>query len=135
MGQCYSVTLHIKCKDEEGAANALRNKIARAKEEHILYSLDAFAKRGATTETLEGMIRIFLADWKCNSFRKKAKDGFDHYTNDFSASYGWERVMEEMFEEMYPFLEDGSYIYIEPDSGYDEMRVDNGKLVTEYCSE
>lgn len=54
-------------------------------------------------------------------------EGFTEHTSDFDTCYGWERVMMEAFDEIAPYLADGSKIVIYPDSGADIAVVKGGK--------
>ena len=45
----------------------------------------------------------------------------------FNASYSWEGVMVELFEEIAPFLEDGSRLLIYPDNDFVDCVVRCGK--------
>ena len=127
MGACYSVYLKARFLNEKCAIANLKAKIERAPQEHINYGLDEYEKRGIGTETLDDLIRIFLADRPYNCYEKHDEGDFTIYTNAFDASYGWERVMMEMFDEMAPFLADGSEFDIYPDSGLDRAVVKDGK--------
>lgn len=128
MGQCYSVNVNVKLKDEAGAIKALQNKIATDKRTN--YSLDEYAAQGIGTETFDDLMRIFLAGWK----GQEVSIDENGYHNDFNASYGWESVMVEMFHVIAPYCKDGSEIRIYPDHGSVVYGVRNGKAleVTEY---
>ena len=138
MGACYSVTLNIKVKDEEKAILALQEKIKNdEKAENVNYCLALYAKEGATVDTFDGLMRIFLAGWKRCPFEKTVENGWITYSNDFDASYGWEDVMLKMFSTLIPFVEDESEIFIYPDSGTIHVGARDGKLVRfeqeEFC--
>lgn len=126
MGATYSVSMKVKVTDEKGAIEALKEKI-RA---DVLtdYGLEKFSKRGVTTESFDDLIRIFLAGRNDIDITDCGND-VKEYTNDFDASYGWERVLMEMFSVLAPFLEDNSRLLIYPDSDYDELIVKDGKSV------
>lgn len=51
--------------------------------------------------------------------------------NGFDATYGWESVMMEMFEELAPVLEDGSDLFINCDDGVDVLVIKDGKCIQE----
>lgn len=126
MGACYSVELKVKVVDEAGAIKALKEHIAN--DTRADYSLEQYAQKGITTETFDDLIKIFLADWngQLDTYRFKT---FTVYVNDFDASYGWERVLMEMFETLTPFVIDGSELFIHIDNDYDKLVVENGKCV------
>lgn len=50
---------------------------------------------------------------------------------DLTATYGWESVMMEMFEELAPVLEDGSDLFINCDDGADVLVIKDGKCIQE----
>lgn len=124
MGQCYSINLKIKAKDEIGAVKALQNKIARGDQDHTDYSIDHYKQIGIGTETLPDLLRIFFGGWQG---RLEEQKGILHSA--FDCCYGWEGTMIEAFNELAPFLKDGSYIKIYPDSGVDHAVVRNGAAV------
>lgn len=128
MGQTYSVVLEVKFKDKDGAAQALRNKIARAGEEGVLYGLDHYKyELGIGTDTIEDLLKIFFGGWD-----GKLIDYGTSMTSSFDASYGWEGVMMDAFDDIAPFLEDGSEIRIYPDSGKDRATVYEGIATWNY---
>lgn len=124
MGQTYSVNLKLRIKDAEGLKKALTDKIARGKKEHISYQLDACKNRDINITTLEGLLRVFFGDLEPGK-RCTCVSGFD-------ASYGWENVMIEAFEEMAPFLKDGARLKIYPDRSYDLLVVKGGKAIQKH---
>lgn len=126
MGQTYSVNLKVKFRDEDKAKEALQQKISRAKAEHTNYNLDHFKELGIGTDTLTDLMGIFFGGWK--GVLHQTPVGNCLYA-DFDASYGWETVMMEAFEEISPFLEKGSEIRIWPDHGCDYGVVENGTCV------
>lgn len=127
MGACYSVALKAKLLDESGAIKALQEHIAN--DTGVNYSLDDLAKEGTTTETFDGLMRIFLAGWKICPFTVETDKDFVIYTNDFDASYGWEMVMIDMFYTLTPFLDNKSEFIIDIDDEYDRFIIRNGKCV------
>lgn len=124
MGQTYSVYLKLRIKDAEGLKKALSDKIARGKKEHVSYQLDACKDRGIDVTTLEGLLRVFFGDLEPGN-GGTCVSGFD-------ASYGWENVMIEAFEEMAPFLKDGASLKIYPDASYDLLVVKSGKAIQKH---
>jgi hypothetical protein len=131
MGACYDVRLKVKLKDEKCAILKLREHIKN--DIRTNYSLSEYSEEGITTETFDNLMRIFLAGWKEQEVKvREANDGFKVYENSFNASYGWERVMLEMFEVLVSYMEDKSTILIYADNGYDELVVKNGMCVQIY---
>ena len=127
MGQTYSVILDVKFKDKNGAAQALRGKIARADQDFADYGLEHFKELGIGTDTIEDLLKIFFGGWD-----GKLIDHGASMTSDFDASYGWETVMMDAFDDIAPFLEDGSAIRIYPDSGKDYATVYDGLATWSY---
>ena len=122
MGACYSVNLKVKFTDAEGAKDALQRKVARAQEDHTNYNL------GLDLDSLKGLLQVFFGGWDARLRPAVGKDGI-YLTSDFDASYGWESVMMDAFDEMAPYLEERSSIKIYPDSDYDHAVVKGGKAV------
>lgn len=58
-------------------------------------------------------------------------DGFKAFSNGFDASYGWETVMEQAFEVMAKYLEDGSELSLDMDEGRRDFKVVGGKVEEE----
>ena len=127
MGQCYSIYLLIKVKDEQGAKNVLRSKI-----EPLSYGESQAEACGVDLDTLYGLLQYFYGNWGRNfklTIDPKTWKGFTKYSSDFDASYGWESVMMETFCQLAPYLADRSSLKIYPDSGVDYFRVKDGKAV------
>lgn len=127
MGACYSVVLKVNVIDESGAIKALNDHIAN--DTRTDYSLEKYAAQGVTTESFNNLMRIFLAGWIGHWVEIYTKNGFTIYESDFDASYGWERVLMEMFETLVPFVKNGSELLIYIDSDYDKLVIKNGKCV------
>lgn len=124
MGQTYDVNLRVRFKDEDGAKKALTEKLARAEQEHVEYNLPLLKARGFDFDKIWDLMSVFFC-----GFGQRLKETADKawlYAG-FDASYGWETVMAEAFEEIAPYLEDESEIKIYPDSGCDHGYVKNGK--------
>ena len=125
MGQCYLVELKVKFRDDAGAKKALQAKLDRHEEDHVNYNLDHFTgELGLSTDNLHDLMGIFFGGWK-GKLEPSTTDDWQYA--DFDASYGWESLMMDAFEEIAPFLADGSVIKIYPDSGCDHGTVRNGK--------
>ena len=132
MNACYDVNLKIQFKDkesEDAAIHAMQNFIAEHDGSGINFSLSAYKKEGTTPDTLDGLLKIFLAGW--NMCHPEIKHGrkWIRYENSFDASYSWESVMMKMFKLIAPYLADKSELYIYPDDDYDHLVVKNGKCV------
>ena len=129
MGACYEVNLKIRFKEggKGKAIAAMQEYIQSSK--NVRWDLEKFAEEGATKDSLEGLLKIFLCGTKywhpVITYGKK----WIRYSNGFDGSYGWETVMMDMFEVMSPFLVDKSEMYIYPDNDYDHLVVRDGKYV------
>lgn len=129
MGACYSVELTIRTKDAAATVAALKGHI-EANPLKANFSLDRWRECGIGTETLDDLLAIMLAGWPGQSVRKEdAAQGFTSYRNDFNASYGWQMVMERMFEAMGPTLADGSEFFIEADNERVSYMVEDGEVI------
>lgn len=125
MGQCYSVEIKAMFTDEDGAKKALQAKLDRHEEDHVNYHLDHFTgELGLSIDNLHDLMGIFFGGWK-GKLEPSATDEWEFA--DFDACYGWESLMMDAFEEIAPYLADGSVIKIWPDSGCDHGTVRNGK--------
>ena len=127
MGQVYSVILDVKFKDKKKAAEALRDKISKGKEENTNYNLDHYKSIGIGIDTIEDLLKIFFGGWKgrLESGTRKERRLYAG----FNACYGWENVMMTAFEQIAPYLEDDSSLTIYPDSGKDKAIVKSGKAI------
>lgn len=128
MGQTYSVILKMKVTDEAGAVKALQQKIADGEKDRTNFNVDHFRQIGIDTDTLEGLVRLFIGGWE-GKVDTSRKGRFVRYDSGFDSCYGWEGVMMEMFDVLAPFLADNSYITIYPDSGVDHAKAVGGKAV------
>ena len=125
MGQCYSVEIKARFRDEDGAKKALQAKLDRHEEDFVNYNLDHFTgELGLSTDNLHDLMGIFFGGWK-GKLEPSTTDDWEYA--DFDASYGWESLMMDAFEVIAPYLADGSVIKIYPDSGCDHGTVRNGK--------
>lgn len=130
MGACYSVTLKGKFTDAEGAVKALQRKVARADQEHTNYNLDHYrGDLGLDLGSLKGLLQLFFGGWEASLRPAFDTDYEVVLTSGFDASYGWEGVMMDAFDDLAPYLEEGSSIKIYPDSDYDHAVVKGGKAV------
>lgn len=121
MGQCYSVRMKLKIKDEKALID-LMNGFIKDNAHCIDFSLPSYAKRGIGTETVEDLVKIMITD------REFSHEG-EEYESDFNACYGWESVMLDMFSAMAPALKNGSVLWIYPDHDYDRLVVKNGVAI------
>lgn len=134
MGQCYSVLLKVKFTNEQLAAKALMDKISRGENERVSYNIEKFQENGVDTNSALSLLRVFYVDRGPTCYRQcdPDDDGFTLITSDFDCCYGWHNVMSEAFEEISPYLADGSFLEIWPDSGHERMDIVNGSVNDEW---
>lgn len=108
MGSVYSIYSQMKFKDKNKAIKILQAKISRGKEEHTDYGLDTYRKsENLDINDIDDLVAVFIGIGRMFDVAND-DNGWTTYSNGFDATYGWESVMMEMFEELAPVLEDGS---------------------------
>lgn len=134
MGQCYYVECKVKIKNEENIVEALQ-RFMETRDTN--FNLEDFASRGIGTNSFDDLMRIIFADFPGNDFQRSEEEGgFAIYSSGFSASYGWESVMDDAFTVMAPFLAEGSELFVEPDIGWWRKIIKNGnKIEVQECDE
>ena len=107
MGACYSVDIKLKYKDKKKVINALNQYIENNKKRVMfhLFNIDR--------TDLSALMKVILTD-QIEDINET--DNEFKAISDFEASYGWEIVINEMFNALSSTIENGSYIYIEPDN-------------------
>ena len=127
MGAVYSVNLKkaYRNKQAEKAVFEKLNDFVNTYEAN--FHKDTFEKEGVDLSTADGLIQVCLAGFQSNSYNVEELDGFAVHTNDFAASYGWERVMLDMFALIAPYFKDNSTFTIDIDNEYDSLIVKDGK--------
>jgi hypothetical protein len=136
MGACYDVNLKVRFKDVDGARKALFAKIARGRQEHVLYDMQGLRMKGFDFDNIWDLMSVFFCGWGERFYQQgdweksqeMQKEGVWLWSG-FDACYRWESVMIDAFEKIAPYLEDGSQIKIYPDSDYDHLVVKDGKAV------
>ena len=129
MGAVYYVEMTLKVKDAFTAANMLRDKISNDEINGFAdYNLIHAAENGLYLTSLENILSIILAD-DSGTCAVKNPDGSISISNDFNASYGWEGILIDIFKRISTYLEDGSEMYIFPDSDYDHLIIQNGRAI------
>lgn len=134
MGQYYDVKLKLKFKDGEKdelrTVKAMQKYIKDHDGKGVKFSIDELKKEGNKLKTLEDMLRVFFNGWSYCDFEMKQGRKWLKIRNEFNAGYGWESIMLDIFDVISSFLEDGSELWIYPDSDYDHLIVKEGKCVT-----
>ena len=119
MGAVYTVEFDLRF-NETG-----REKFSDRLREY-LKNLDSTGKAVVNIperDTLEENMSALLRGMEIN------KNTLFRFTGhaDFTASYGWETVMTDTFLFAMSACEEGTEIYIYPDSDYDKLEIVNGK--------
>lgn len=114
MSQCYSITVKIDVTDEVGLSQAVRNFMINNNWPENNYPTD--------DDTPVVVFESFL-----DTLTPTGEDNV--YITDFNAQYGYHQTMLNIFDEIAPYLADGSFIEIVPDSGYTKTVVENGEAV------
>lgn len=132
MGQCYSVELRFKLRDDRGSEENLRRVMRQWMDDmtaeypkglRVNWALDEHAKDGYTPDTLDGICKILLSFRQGDGDMHVNSSGFFVYSSGFHASYGWVAVMVEAFKRMSFALVEGSELYIDDDEGTERHRV------------
>jgi len=129
MSQVYSISLKFDYLNKDLAKNAIQRKIARGPEEHINYDLGHYKDDiGLDLDNVHDLVRLIFGGWDAE-LDSTTLPGYDGWLfSGFNASYGWEHVMMTAFEDIAPFLEDGSHLIIDIDEGVDEGVVKDGQV-------
>lgn len=120
MGQTYSVYAKLKFKDNDPApfCKAVRKIV---KERDVFSPYD---KRDLRTPF--GCFCVVT----CKRYAYISDDGT--FVSDFDASYGWEGVMQDVFNAVMPLLGNGSRVEIYPDHGWERWTVTKGEVKYTY---
>lgn len=143
MGQWYTVEANLKFKNgnPDRFCEIIRNEIHNRNEVSALFDLShnlntpigcfmtltsayLYINQGHNDELGGDVLRIYRIENE-NDF----PDGI--LNTDFMASYGWERVIAEIFCESADGLEDGSWINIYPEHGHTFIKVQDGRVSVE----
>lgn len=133
MSAGYNADLTIKVKDEKGAIKAL-NAFIDAKGKGLEpfgpcnFHLAECKEKGIGRETLPDLISIIMGGYQEPLKAEKVKDGFITYTKCFNASYSWREVLDGMFEELAPFIEDGSSLDYDSDDYHAGWQIVGGEV-------
>ena len=128
MGQCYDVRLELIGVNQKKVIEKLNHLVAVLSENMCTFSLDRFASEGVTTNTFEGILRIFVAGWKSCPFNIEGDPDKVIITNGFEASYGWDLVLDEMFRALKDCCDDGSTMYVSGDNYTKKYEITNGEV-------
>ena len=132
MGACYSVEMRVKIdpKSIPAATAALKDVADHEERYNANFMWEKWDAEVGHPETFDDYINFFLAGWKSQPVRKSiAKPGDIIYDNGFSASYGWQSIMEEAFKAIAPYLKTWSRLDVWGDSWHNYIYVKNGKII------
>lgn len=129
MGACYSVKLDLKIKDEKEAIQDLKNLLDSDKRTN--YNLEKAAANGIGTDSMDDLMKIFLAGLGKTPITIDKTEKFDSYSYDFDASYGWEQALIRMFQCLLPHLENDSRMYVCIENESYTIRAMDGKSIWE----
>ena len=117
MGQCYTVVAELKFGNNDPAAFC-----------------DMMKKEAAKRKYLQGEKYDLDNPFDCFKMitTNNAYTMGDKWEADFDASYSWSGVLEEVFSSVMELLEDGSYVYVEPDDYHFVIRKNNNKVEIEW---
>lgn len=118
MGQCYLVHAKFVAKNHKELRKAITNFII---DETFAMFPGARSVDLYDTTTLIKCILPDQGDWEV------AGDGT--IATCFDASYGWEPLMDRFFKEIACTLESGSYIKVEPNTGWWKNEIKNGRMI------
>ena len=119
MGQCYFVEARLRFPENDPEGKGFCVRVRREIE----------LRSGRTAHFAD-----FRGDWNTpfgcfmNLTTSKAEESDGWMWAEFDASYGWYSVMSEIFLEAAKHLGDGSFISIRPESGCEEITVEDGKI-------
>lgn len=138
MGQSYSVNARYLIKDEEKALNSLKEYIAS----HT--NVDwGIKEKGLSMDNYKDLLKVVFgyqddSQWTDGYYDKEDnnpilkmtdEEGFIHFENDFTASYSWETVMDDVIHYIAKDLMNGSYFDIGTDYEYHEYEVKDGQII------
>ena len=122
MGQTYTVEARMRFKDENP------REFCRIAADRIRNVNGVAAKFDLSRGSLDDPFGIF----KILTSKKADIDPDGIWYADFSASYGWEPVMLEIFMAAFEGLSDDAEIMIYPDDGLHILRRVDGEVVDNY---
>ena len=128
MGACYYIETKMLFNNRElvvkKAKECLKNMLSTRRA--VFRRLSAIPKPMADNEIdnmlLDDVINCYIPEIKENV----ATNTCDEFTGSsgFDASYGWGMVVNELFDYLSPFLNIGSYLYVEPDNDSYTVRLE-----------
>lgn len=123
MGACYSTRIYLLYDDEEAVVDKIREYVESSSGYVDYPDIEI-------TDLISALSVIFPNVYKTT--KRIRKDCYhlpvdSCYEAEFDASYGWETVLTDMFSYISEVLNDGSHMYIWPDSDYDYLVIEDGQ--------
>ncbi len=142
MGCNYSVKIEGWVSNEEALYKELRDFVEQKHPQfkddlfyqQVDFSLDEYAKDGATVNDLEGIVRIVFGGWKGQYLFKRDVDEnlfTDEletkisFNSDFTASYSWCRVIKWGMEIIAKHMTDCEHLNCDSETGW---RIEDGEI-------
>lgn len=126
MGANYSVELNLKFADKAGAAKALYGYVCNSL---LPRSPHCFDEEGEVVESVERLFSVLLASSQNDFEHRINNDGSEYFFSDFHATYSWSAILDEAFEAIVPYLQDGSTYYQLCENDEDKYEIIGGKQV------
>lgn len=132
MGACYSVICKLKfnIQDEPKVLAKIQEKYQKDLGDGVNFCLEKYSF--AKPESIEEFMALYFTEHQkmYNFDRTVLKNGNVVYYVDsaFDASYGWECLMEQFFENLGSLLMRGSILDMYPDNDHVTYRVKEGKV-------
>lgn len=142
MGCNYSVKIEGWVSNEEALCKELRQFVEQKHPQFkddlfyqdVDFSLDEYAKDGATVNDLEGLVRIVFGGWKGqfdfksdvdeNLFTDEMETKIS-FNSDFTASYSWCRVIKWGMEIIAKHMTDCKHMNCDSETGW---RIEDGEI-------
>ena len=121
MGACYSTEFKLKFKPNGGLTEATEKL-----NEYFVNELKCERRKSV----YDLLVYLLSRDkWSPNvMIIYDGSTGYIIVSNDYNHLYMHEEVLQDVFEVMAPFLENGSYVYISPDNDWYKMTIINGEV-------
>ncbi len=128
MGAVYSVELHLSYEDKLTSKQVLSTYL-----ESLLKRGVQFMGKYKKDSSVEEMMELFLSAEQCDYCYEKDNE-YDYFDSGFSATYSWSEILDDMFDVLLPYLNDGSYYFQQCDNDIDEYIVKKGRKILTFSS-
>ena len=129
MGTCYVVDGKLKFKKDsvKEGLGILKEHFFRKPGVDFGFNSYGNYKNLEEVKTIEDAIKITFVDHQGMLTIKHPNELDYNFNSGFDASYGWEEVIYDFFKYLSPCLEDGSQMWVWPDSGCTKLIIEDGK--------